>query len=77
MGMTATTTRRVRMASNRQQVELTYEELRQQHQDHERRLQELNQKAWLTPAEELESKQLKKLKLRLKDQMENLRRTAS
>ena len=68
------------MASNRDQVEQVnpnYEELRMQHQTHEERLEELNNKAWLTPEEELEAKQLKKLKLRLKDQMANLRRTAS
>jgi len=68
------------MASNRDQVEHVnpnYEELRMQHQTHEGRLEELNNKAWLTPEEELEAKQLKKLKLHLKDQMANLRRTAS
>ncbi len=68
------------MTSNRQQVEQgipTYEELQLQHQSHEKRLEELNKKAWLTPAEEMEAKQLKKLKLRLKDQMASLRRSAS
>ncbi len=55
----------------------TYEELHQQHQEHEQRLAELNNKAWLSPAEELEEKRLKKLKLHLKDQMENIRRSAS
>ena len=65
------------MASHQDQVEPTYEDLRIQHQNHEKRLEELNKKAWLTPAEEMEAKHLKKLKLRLKDQMESLRRTAS
>jgi hypothetical protein len=68
------------MASNHEQVEQVdsnYEQLRIEHQGHERRLEELNNKAWLTPDEELEAKRLKKLKLRLKDQMANLRRTAS
>jgi hypothetical protein len=68
------------MVSNREQVEQvdpTYEELRQQHQTHEERLEELNKKAWLTPDEELEAKRLKKLKLHLKDQMARLRRAAS
>jgi hypothetical protein len=68
------------MTSNTNQPELqtqSYEELRLLHQSHERRLQELSSKAWLTPDEELEEKRLKKLKLRLKDQMENLRRSAS
>ncbi len=68
------------MTSNTNQPELqaqSYEELRLLHQSHERRLQELSSKAWLTPDEELEEKRLKKLKLRVKDQMENLRRSAS
>jgi uncharacterized protein YdcH (DUF465 family) len=68
------------MVRNREQVEPenpTYEELQVQHQSHEQRLQELNQKAWLTPEEEMEAKRLKKLKLHLKDQMAILRRTAS
>ncbi len=55
----------------------TYEELRRQHSEYERRLEELNAKAWLTPEEELEEKRLKKLKLRLKDQMVHLGRPAS
>lgn len=68
------------MASNQEQLERatpTYEELQAQHQDHERRLEELKRKAWLTPDEELEEKTLKKLKLRLKDQMANLSRRVS
>ncbi len=55
----------------------TYEQLRTEHQDHERRLAELSQKAWLTPDEELEEKRLKKVKLQIKDRMERLRRSAS
>jgi len=54
-----------------------FEELRSQHQDHERRLEELNQQSRLTPDEEMEEKRLKKLKLNLKDQMERLRSSAS
>ena len=67
------------MASNEriESTSATLEELARQHQGHEKRLDELNKKAWLTPEEELESKQLKKLKLRLKDEMESLRRAAS
>jgi len=68
------------MTPNPEQVEQTsptYEELRLQHLDHERRLEELKRKSWLTPAEEMEEKRLKKLKLYLKDQMESLRRAAS
>lgn len=55
----------------------TIEELRLQHKDHERRLEELRQLPRLTPEEEMEEKRLKKLKLRLKDQIELLRRAAS
>jgi hypothetical protein len=51
------------------------DDLQAQHQTHELRLEELRQKAWLTPDEEIEQKRLKKLKLRIKDQMESLRRS--
>ena len=68
------------MSANQEQVEqrsLTIEDLQVKHQDHERRLEELRSRAFLTPDEEIEEKRLKKLKLYLKDQMERLRRTAS
>ena len=52
------------------------EELRSQHQDHERRLEELKQRSWLSPEEEMEVKRLKKLKLQLKDQIAFLRRSS-
>jgi len=68
------------MASDHQQIEQegpSYEQLRVEHQSYEKRLDELNKKAWRTPDEELEAKRLRKLKLHLKDQMEHLRRSAS
>lgn len=68
------------MTSDQEQLEQTtpsLEELQADHRKHEQRLEELKQKAWLTPDEELEEKRLKKLKLQLKDQMASLRRTAS
>ena len=68
------------MRANQEQVEqrsLTIEDLQVQHQGHERRLEELRSRAFLTPDEEIEEKRLKNLKLHLKDEMERLRRTAS
>jgi len=54
----------------------SFEELQATHQKYEQRLEELRQKAWLTPDEEMEEKRLKKLKLQLKDQMASLGRSA-
>jgi len=45
------------MSANQEQVEqgsFTLEELQLQHQDHERRLEELRSRAFLTPDEEIE-----------------------
>lgn len=53
-----------------------YDELRRQHQEYEKQLEELNNKSWLTPEEEMEEKRLKKLKLRIKDQMARLERVS-
>lgn len=68
------------MTSNHEQLEQalpSFDELQASHQQYEQRLEELKQKAWLTPDEELEEKRLKKLKLQIKDQMAHLRRAAS
>jgi hypothetical protein len=68
------------MSPNQEQVEsrsVTIEELQLEHQGHERRLEELRSRTFLTPDEEMEEKRLKKLKLHLKDEMERLRRTTS
>lgn len=67
------------MTASPEQIESspTIEELRHEHQDHERRLEQLKQQQWLSPEEQVEEKRLKKLKLHLKDQMEQLRKTAS
>ena len=68
------------MISTHDQVgttKLSLDELRSQHQGHEARLEELKSKGLLTPEEQIEEKLLKKRKLRLKDQMEYIRRAAS
>jgi len=54
-----------------------YEELTQQHRQYEDRLEQLVSKSWLTPEEEMEEKRIKKLKLRVNDQLEGLRSPAS
>ena len=68
------------MTSNHEQLEQaipSFDELQASHQKYEKRLEELRQKAWLTPEEEIEEKRLKKLKLQIKDQMAQQRRAAS
>jgi uncharacterized protein YdcH (DUF465 family) len=51
-----------------------YQRLRQEHQEHERRLQEFAAKPHLTEEEDLEEKKLKKEKLAIKDHMEAILR---
>lgn len=48
-------------------------QLVEEHQQFERRLEELNSKTWLTPTEELEEKRIKKMKLMLKDRIQRIR----
>lgn len=62
--------------SERVETSPTIEELQLQHQDHERRLEELKQRPWLSPEEEIEAKRLKKLKLHLKDRIAQLKQTS-
>ncbi|MDX2438668.1 MAG: DUF465 domain-containing protein [Acidobacteriota bacterium] len=66
------------MTPHSEQVETppTVDELQMQHRDYERRLEELKQRPWLSPEEEIEEKRLKKLKLHLKDQIALLQRSS-
>jgi hypothetical protein len=67
------------MTQNSGQTEATptLQQLESEHQQHERRLEELQRRSWLSPEEEMEEKRLKKIKLHLKDQMERLRQASS
>jgi hypothetical protein len=49
-----------------------FQRLVQEHSQYSQRLESLTQKRFLTDDEKLEEVRLKKLKLRLKDQMQNL-----
>jgi uncharacterized protein YdcH (DUF465 family) len=61
-----------------EQQDPEYRRLVEEHRARERRLKELTHKGWLTTDEEQEERRLKKEKLRLKDQMEEiLRRRAT
>ncbi|MCJ7755580.1 MAG: hypothetical protein MUP13_13535 [Thermoanaerobaculales bacterium] len=55
----------------------TIDELQRQHLGYERRLEELKQRPWLSPEEEIEEKRLKKLKLHLIDQIAQLQRASA
>ncbi len=54
------------------QTDEEFRRLAEQHRQYKQRLQELSSRSYLTPQEQLEEAQLKKLKLRLKDQMQQI-----
>jgi hypothetical protein len=63
------------MLTPREQVLTRHEELQrlvQEHSQYSQRLESLTEKRYLTEEERLEQVRLKKLKLRLKDQMQSL-----
>ena len=67
------------MLTPRDQVLAGHEELQrlvQEHSQYSQRLDSLTQKRYLTDDEKLEEVRLKKLKLRLKDQMQSLERVS-
>src|ERR1051326_2374556 len=66
-----------RMLASRDHLLATHDEFRklaQEHTQYEQRLASLTHKRYLTDDEKLEEVRLKKLKLRLKDQMESIER---
>ena len=63
------------MLTSRDQLLASHEEFRKlamEHTEYAKRLDLLTQKRYLTDDEKLEEVRLKKLKLRLKDQMQNI-----
>ena len=65
------------MLTAKDQLVANHEEFRRlamEHTQYEKRLDSLTQKRFLTDDEKLEEVRLKKLKLRLKDQMESIER---
>ncbi len=63
------------MLTPREQLLASHDEFRrlvQEHSQYSQKLESLNQKRFLTEDEKLEEVRLKKLKLRLKDQMQNM-----
>ena len=65
------------MLVSRDHLLATHEEFRKlatEHTQYEQRLSSLTHKRYLTDAEKLEEVRLKKLKLRLRDQMESIER---
>ena len=65
------------MLTSRDQLLENHEEFRKlvmEHTQYEKRLDSLTQKRYLTDDEKLEEVRLKKLKLRLKDQMQTIER---
>jgi uncharacterized protein YdcH (DUF465 family) len=65
------------MLNSRDQLLASHDEFRklaQEHTTYSQRLDSLTQKRYLTEDEKLEEVRLKKLKLRLKDQMEQIER---
>jgi len=67
------------MLTPRDQLLASHEEFQrlvQEHSQYSQRLESLTQKRYLTEDEKLEEVRLKKLKLRLKDQMQLLERQA-